>query len=113
MTPGDMILNDHYEWPNDVPIGTFSIMPFSCPSEYPKATAHILFVCPRGKRCGLLLGSESVSRPTENKCHIWAWDGNRERPTIMPSINCISEKDGKPTGCCGWHGFITAGKMSQ
>lgn len=34
----------------------------------------------------------------------WRWDGNREAPTITPSINC--EK------ICGWHGYITAGKFS-
>lgn len=31
----------------------------------------------------------------------WKWDGNREAPTIEPSINC--EK------VCGWHGYITKG----
>jgi hypothetical protein len=34
-----------------------------------------------------------------------------EKPTLTPSINCIAEKDGKPTGGCGWHGFITCGIM--
>ena len=33
----------------------------------------------------------------------WQWDGNREAPTITPSVNC--EK------ICGWHGFIEAGKF--
>ena len=32
----------------------------------------------------------------------WDWDGNRENPTLKPSINC--EKD------CGWHGYIVAGR---
>ncbi len=33
----------------------------------------------------------------------WQWDGNREKPTITPSINC--EK------VCGWHGFIVGGEF--
>lgn len=33
----------------------------------------------------------------------WQWDGNREAPTITPSVNC--EK------ICGWHGFIEAGQF--
>jgi hypothetical protein len=31
----------------------------------------------------------------------WVWDGNRERPTITPSINCHE---------C-WHGFIRNGEF--
>lgn len=30
----------------------------------------------------------------------WEWDGNREKPTFGPSINC--------GGC--WHGYIRAGR---
>lgn len=30
----------------------------------------------------------------------WTWDGNREKPTFSPSINC---------GSC-WHGFIENGE---
>lgn len=32
----------------------------------------------------------------------WDWDGNRESPTIAPSINCSAH--------CGWHGYIRAGR---
>jgi hypothetical protein len=31
----------------------------------------------------------------------WLWDGNRELPTISPSINVIGR----------WHGFLEAGKI--
>ena len=108
---GAMSRDDRDEWPKDEPVGSFDIEPFNCPSEYPTATAHILFVCPNGRRCGVLLGPVSTPRPSEDKCHVWGWDGNVERSTITPSINCIAEKDGKPTGGCGWHGFITNGVM--
>ena len=33
------------------------------------------------------------------------WDGNRESPTISPSIGCDAR--------CGWHGNITAGILSD
>lgn len=102
--------DERIEWPKDVPIGTFNIESFNC-VDYPTATAHILFVCPNGKRCGLLLGPVFTPRPAEDKCNVWGWNGNLKSPTITPSINCIAKKNGKPTGGCGWHGFITAGEM--
>jgi len=97
-------------WPDDVPLGTFDIHPRGV-QGYPGSTASILFVCPNAKRCSVLLGPTFVDRPTENDLCIWGWDGNMENPTITPSINCISEKDGKPTGGCGWHGHITNGAL--
>lgn len=103
-----MQLDQRDEWPNDVPIGTFDIEPTRM-LEYPGATAHILFVCPNGRRCAVLLGPEHVDRPREGALCIWKWDGNKERPSITPSINCLAEKDGQPAGGCGWHGYITNG----
>ncbi len=34
------------------------------------------------------------------------WDGNREKPTITPSIGC----DNAPR--CGWHGHIINGEIT-
>lgn len=31
----------------------------------------------------------------------WEWDGNREAPTLTPSINILVK----------WHGYMTAGKL--
>jgi len=31
----------------------------------------------------------------------WTWDGNRERPTLTPSIHCVGV----------WHGYLTAGRL--
>ena len=101
-----MILDDRDVWPVDVPVGTFDIHEASL-EGYPGTSASIMFVCPNGKRCGVPLGPEFVN----GKRPVWKWDGNRAAPTITPSINCIAEKDGKPTGGCGWHGFITNGDM--
>lgn len=97
------------EWPADEPIGSFDIDMGS--TQGYANTAHILFVCPNGKRCSVLIGPAFVTRSAPNRLCVWQWDGNIERPTLTPSINCIAEKDGKPTGGCGWHGFITQGVM--
>ncbi len=48
------------------------------------------FACPCG--CGAILGV-NFNR--------WTWDGNREAPTISPSIQHL---DG-----CRWHGFLRGG----
>jgi hypothetical protein len=107
---GNMQRDARDVWPDDVPVGTFDIEPTRL-AEYPAATAHLLFVCPNNRRCAVLLGPASVNRPAEGQLCIWGWNGDRERPTVTPSINCIAEKDGKPTGGCGWHGFITNGEI--
>ena len=96
----EMIRDSRDEWPDDVPVGTFDIA-VNGTQGYPEATAHILFVCPNRKRCAVLLGPRQVPRPAEDKLNIWAWDGNLDRPTITPSIDCSKG--------CGWHGFITEG----
>lgn len=97
-------------WPEDVPVGTFHIEDGAI-ANYPGATAHLSFVCPTGRRCGILLGPVPVPKTAEDRLYVWGWNGDRDRPTLTPSINCLSEKDGKPVGGCGWHGFITDGEM--
>jgi hypothetical protein len=54
------------------------------------------FECPKnpGHMCtGLLIRVAGGPRPS------WEWNGNREKPTFRPSINC--------EGCS--HGYITDG----
>lgn len=52
------------------------------------------FWCPCG--CGAFLGvSFEPGR--------WTWDGNREVPTVTPSI--------LHTDDCRWHGYLTAGEF--
>ncbi len=104
-----MVRDPRDVWPGEPPLGTFDIE-MGAPAGY-EATAHILFVCPNGHRCSVLLGPQFVDRSTPDRLCVWGWDGNMETPTLNPSINCIAEKDGKPTGGCGWHGFITNGDM--
>jgi hypothetical protein len=38
----------------------------------------------------------------------WTWDGNREAPTLSPSILVWGEGRDKPAT---WHGFLRAGKL--
>lgn len=37
----------------------------------------------------------------EKQARYWLWDGNREAPTLSPSIDIVGE----------WHGFIRNGKL--
>lgn len=115
---GTMVRDDRDEWPDEDPNtpgvqrtpGKFDIE-MGGMQNYPDATARIEFICPNGQYCGVLIGPKSVTRPSAEKLCIWGWDGNMEKPTLTPSINCVAEKDGKPTGGCGWHGFIIKGVM--
>lgn len=64
----------------------------------------LVFGCrnPAGNKTGLC---QVALRPQKNSVGAsWAWDGNREAPTITPSINC--EK------VCGWHGWLRAGRFT-
>jgi hypothetical protein len=108
---GNMVRDERDVWPDDEPVGSFSIEagPGHSVQGYPGSTGHIMFICPNNKRCSVLIGPTFVQRPTKDTLCIWGWDGNLDKPTLTPSINCIAEKDGKPTGGCGWHGFITSG----
>lgn len=97
-------------WPDDAPVGTFDIHSNGI-QRYPGITGHIMFVCPNNRRCLVHIGPVHIDRPTPDAICIWGWNGNLERPTLTPSINCQSERDGKPAGGCGWHGFITNGTI--
>lgn len=107
---GNMNRDERDVWPDDVPVGSFDIE-LGGVEGYPAATAHLLFVCPNGHRCAVLIGPQFAGRPTPDALCVWGWNGDRDKPTLTPSINCITEKDGEPTGGCGWHGFITDGMM--
>lgn len=56
----------------------------------------MFFVCPCG--CGaegfLPFRSEGLGRPS------WEWNGNRESPTLAPSVRQLN---------CGWHGWLRSG----
>lgn len=74
----------------------------------PGEEVRFSFQCPssaRGRCNGglLIFGRTPLKRdPHGNNggAPQWDWDGNREKPTFSPSINC--------TQC--WHGFIQKGR---
>lgn len=57
----------------------------------------LLFVCPCG--CGVLGALPFRPYPDGPS---WEWDGNREKPTLMPSV--------QKTSPCRWHGWLRAGE---
>ncbi len=83
-------------WDEDVPKGCHA---FSAPAgEQPK---WLRFGC----RCDARITCAIALRPQKNAVGAsWGWDGNREAPTVTPSINC--EKG------CGWHGWLKAGEFT-
>ncbi len=66
---------------------------------------RMYFCCPCG--CGghgstpLRRGGEKAREPE------WGWDGNREVPTLTPSVWFEKGRPGE------WHGFLTAGVWSS
>lgn len=104
----EMRRDDRDVWPDDVPVGIFDIVQHGLQdtsSSLPVdgITAHIVFVCPGSKRCGVFVGPAHIGRKSPDDLVVWQWDGNLEKPTLTPSINCV--------GGCGAHFFITAGVM--
>lgn len=72
--------------------------------EKDSADASLNFVCPCG--CGEV-DFITVKRPIGNPNvyqREWKWDGNRETPTITPSILRRGSK-------CQWHGYLTNGEF--
>jgi hypothetical protein len=67
-----------------------------------KPGPHLWFRCPRDR---LYCGVPLKPSPPNSKGFSWDWDGNRENPTVSPSINCCN-------GGCGWHGFINNGEVA-
>ena len=81
---------------------SFGVDQFAFVHQSPNPKIHgIKFWCRGGKKriCGV---SITDGHADEAK-NTWHWDGNREAPTITPSINCEQR--------CGWHGNITNGEI--
>lgn len=67
----------------------------------PRAIRGMIFVCPCG--CG---DRSPVHFTTGETTHPrWTWNGNREKPTLTPSLN-------KTSGCL-WHGYLTDGEFRE
>ncbi|MFO1038146.1 MAG: DUF6527 family protein [Geminicoccaceae bacterium] len=74
--------------------------PFKFTGEGPDGKPKwMTFPCPGGRgRCGIALRPHQKNGVGAS----WEWDGDREQPTITPSIDCRE---------CGWHGWITKGQL--
>lgn len=72
------------------------------------AADRILYGCPLrpGQSCNV-----PISPNTTAGGHTWTWDGNMEKPTLQPSINCLAERNGEQLAGCGWHAHITGGEF--
>ena len=83
--------------------------------EEPRVPAFFSFDCPlhKGQKCGFLrLADGPADKPDHPK---WVWNGDRECPTLTPSINCLAHNPAnlaEKYGGCGWHGFITNGEYT-
>ncbi len=73
----------------------------------PGEEVRFSFKCPKHptNRCGglLIAGRSGIPRDGQNQNGgraQWDWNGDRERPTFSPSVNC--------GGC--WHGYIENGR---
>jgi hypothetical protein len=65
----------------------------------------LMFGCPCG--CGAL-NAVHLKRYGSNH-PVWQWDGNRETPTLTPSILIYQLNDKAERIGEHWHGFLTAG----
>lgn len=92
---------DDMDFDGPVPAGAFE---FYSDSDGPDA--GILFGCPCG--CGQmrLVAIRAEKRP------LWVWDGNRDCPTLTPSILIYqrAENSGERIGD-HWHGYLTKGEF--
>lgn len=61
--------------------------------------AVLRFSCPCGCKA---LGGIPLSHWEKNG---WTWDGNKEKPTLSPSIRMLTP--------CGWHGYLRKGVFER
>lgn len=87
----------------------------SSPPPKKGEVGRLNFACPLGHgNCGaIVIGNQfKPAHPTNSA---WTWDGNVEKPTLTPSINCLTGKTGNKQfpyeeyGGCGWHAYLRAG----
>jgi hypothetical protein len=84
-------------------LGTVGDWAFS-PEEEPPA---IWIRTPDGSPSGTM--SRLPITPIDSVLDAWAWDGNRDAPTISPSIHRLPVVGFK----AGWHGFMRAGRLES
>lgn len=79
----------------------------------PGEEGRLDFACPRGHgRCGAIIIGNG-HKPDGGKT--WKWNGDADRPSLEPSINCRSHdpETGEKFAGCGWHGHLTNGEFTD
>lgn len=75
----------------------------------------IMFSCPCG--CGAVHGPGFDNRPAGSVVEgraAWHWDGNKDKPTLTPSLGLHPKDDSAPDGSgYHWHGHLTAGVFQE
>lgn len=82
--------NGHF-YRDDLPDGVGNF------TQYWGGNTIFFFMCP----CGCKLANQLAVYKGE-KGHGWKWNGDRQRPTLHPSI--------AQTSRCGWHGHLVQGE---
>jgi hypothetical protein len=73
-------------------------------ANYQGEVAGIIYVCPCGCGSQGYLRLRGAPRPPEEAGRpSWIWDGNREAPTLDPSVHHVGH----------WHGYLRAGFWTQ
>lgn len=60
---------------------------------------HLYIILPGGKHPDAI----GIQRGEPGGHRVWGWDGNREAPTLTPSIHSPGQ----------WHGHLRAGKLES
>jgi hypothetical protein len=76
------------------------------------------FKCPCG--CGAVHGAGFDNRPADwlakdRPRPMWHWNGDKEKPTLTPSLGLHRSHDGRTIGVDGyhWHGHLKAGVFEE
>ncbi len=80
----------------------------AAPPPAPGERGRFGYGCPLGTgNCGSVVIINGAKQGPKT----WGWNGNVERPTLTPSINCLSHnpKTGEKYAGCGWHGWLKDG----
>lgn len=84
------------ESPN-VPAGAFTYY-----TDDRGAIRGMIYACPCGcGNCGLLRFRPVA--PADHGCASWEWNGNKETPTLSPSVHHVGH----------WHGWLREGRWEQ
>lgn len=93
----------------DEPVAAGQFEFFTAYSDPDGGEAGLLFGCPCG--CGEVraLGFDTH----ESRRPRWHWDGNRDAPTLTPSINILQHNEAGQQIGEHWHGYLTAGVFTS